>query len=383
MPTVTVPLPMPRARRIWLQAQRLDQVAPFGDGPEATPAAVRHLGYVQIDTIHVVERCHHHILYARIPSYRREHLHQAQSVDRTVAEYWTHALAYLPTEHLRFYVRDMKRYWRRWSPWFGQVKEAEVRRVLRLIRRRGPLTIRDIEDDELVDKEHLWASRKPSKRALQLAFFRGQVTVSRRTGIVKTYELINRHFGWKRLPGAATERETLDYLLDRTLRAQGVVSLDSVCHLDGRRKPAMRRLIHRRVRRGELVPVELDGAGKQEHWARPEVLEALPPPGEELVHILSPFDPLVIQRKRLKLFFGYEHRFEAYLPKEKRVFGYFVLPVLVGHRIVAAIDCKADRERGQLLIQQWTWVADGPRRGLRQRNEEALGPFERFQVTRA
>ena len=383
MTIVPVPLSLAGARRIWLHAQRLDQPAPFGEGADATPAAVRHLGYVQIDTIHVVERCHHHILYTRIPSYRREHLHHAQSVDRTVVEYWTHALAYLPIEHLRFYIRDMKRHWERRSAWFGQVKEAEVRRVLRLIRRRGPLTIRDIDDDELVDKEHLWASRKPSKRALQLAFFRGQVAVSRRTGIVKTYELINRHFGWKRLPGAATERETLDYLLDRALRAQGIVSLDSVCHLDAGRKAAMRRLIQRRVRRGELVPVQLEGAGKQEHWARPEVLEAAPPPGEELVHILSPFDPLVIQRKRLKLFFGYDHRFEAYLPKEKRVFGYFALPVLVGDRIVAAIDCKADRERGQLLIQQWTWVADGPRRGLRQRIEEALGPFERFQVARA
>jgi uncharacterized protein YcaQ len=382
MPAPPFALPLTAARRIWLHAQRLDRPAPFGDGPDATPGAVRHLGYVQIDTIHVVERCHHHILYTRIPSYRREHLHQAQSVDRTLAEYWTHALAYLPTEHLRFYIRDMRRHWERRSAWFGQVKEAEVRRVLRLIRRRGPLTIRDIEDDELVDREHLWASRKPSKRALQLAFYRGQVTISRRTGMLKTYELMNRHFGWRRLPGAATDGETLDYLLDRALRAQGVVSLDSACAPGAGRKPAMRRLIQRRVRRGELVPVQLEGAGKQEHWARPEVLEALPPPGEELVHILSPFDPLVIQRKRLKLFFGYEHRFEAYLPKEKRVFGYFALPVLVGDRIVAAIDCKADRERGRLLIQQWTWVADGPRRGLRQRIEEALGPFERFQITR-
>jgi uncharacterized protein YcaQ len=383
MPAPPIALPLTAARRIWLHAQRLDQPAPFGDGPDATPAAVRHLGYVQIDTIHVIERCHHHILYTRIPSYRREHLHQAQSVDRTVVEYWTHALAYLPTEHLRFYIRDMKRHWERRSAWFGEVTESEVRRVLRLIRQRGPLTIRDIDDDELVDREHLWASRKPSKRALQLAFYRGQVTISRRTGMLKTYELMNRHFGWRRLPGAAPEGETLEYLLERALRAQGVVSLDSACHQAAARKPAMRRLIHRRVRRGELVPVQLEGAGKQEHWVRPEVLEAPPPPGEELVHILSPFDPLVIQRKRLKLFFGYEHRFEAYLPKEKRVFGYFVLPVLVGDRIVAAIDCKADRDRGQLLIQQWTWVADGPRRGLRQRIEEALGPFERFQVTRA
>jgi uncharacterized protein YcaQ len=382
MTSPPVPLPAAMARRIWLRAQRLDQVAPFGEGADATPAAVRHLGYVQIDTIHVVERCHHHILYTRIPSYRREHLHQAQSVDKTVAEYWTHALAYLPTEHLRFYVRDMKRYWHRRSAWFGEVKEVEVRRVLRLIRRRGPLTIRDIDDDELVDKEHLWASRKPSKRALQFAFFRGQVTVSRRTGIVKTYELINRHFGWKRLPGAATARETLDYLLDRALQAQGVVSLDSACHLDAARKPAMRRLVQRRVRRGELVPVQVEGT-TQEHWVRPEVLEAPPAPGEELVHILSPFDPLVIQRKRLQLFFDYEHRFEAYVPEAKRKFGYFALPVLAGDEIVAAIDLKADREARKLLMRKWSWVGRGSARTHKRAIETELHRFEGFQLARA
>ena len=84
-------------------------MAPFGDGPEATPAAVAHLGYVQIDTINVIERCHHHILYTRIPGYRREHLRQAQSIDKTVFEYWTHALAYLPTEAMPFFIRAMRR----------------------------------------------------------------------------------------------------------------------------------------------------------------------------------------------------------------------------------------------------------------------------------
>src|SRR6187200_299323 len=73
-----------RARRIWLRAQKLDEYAPFGDGPDATRVAVEHLGYVQIDTINVIERCHHHILFARIPGYQREHLHQAQSIDKTV-----------------------------------------------------------------------------------------------------------------------------------------------------------------------------------------------------------------------------------------------------------------------------------------------------------
>src|SRR5262247_4332649 len=97
-----------RARRIWLHAQRLDQAAPFGDGPEATRAAVEHLGYVQIDTINVIERSHHQILYTRIPGYRRAHLQQAQSIDKTVFEYWTHALSYLPTRDMRFYIPAMK-----------------------------------------------------------------------------------------------------------------------------------------------------------------------------------------------------------------------------------------------------------------------------------
>src|SRR3569833_4766617 len=119
-----------QARRIWLRAQKLDSAAPLGSGPAATPAAVRHLGYVQIDTIHVIERCHHHILYTRIPSYRREHLHQAQSVDKTVFEYWPHALAYLPIEEYRFFVRDMRTYWSRRSVWFTNVMDYDVRRVL-------------------------------------------------------------------------------------------------------------------------------------------------------------------------------------------------------------------------------------------------------------
>jgi uncharacterized protein len=368
-----------RARRMWLHAQKLDARAPFDDGPEATPAAVEHLGYVQIDTINVIERCHHHILYTRIPGYRRDHLRQAQAVDKTLFEYWTHALSYLPTRDQPFYIRAMKRHWQRRSVWFTAVKETDLRKVLSLIRREGALTIRDIEDDVLVEKDHLWASRKPSKRALQLAFYRGQLTISQRTGMLKTYELMKRHFGWERLPKAASESEILSHLLDRALRSQGVVSLESACYLDPRRKPAMRRLIATRVLRKELIPVALEGAGKLEHWTRPETLDAPSDGAEELVHILSPFDPLIHQRKRLQLFFDYEHRFEAYVPKEKRLFGYFALPVLVGDEIVAAIDLKTDREQQKLLMQQWAWVSSGSRRLRKQRIEEALHRFERFQ----
>jgi uncharacterized protein YcaQ len=370
-----------QARRLWLQAQRLDEAAPFGAGPEATHAAVAHLGYVQIDTINVIERCHHQILYTRIPEYRRDDLRQAQSVDKSIFEYWTHALSYVPTRDIRFYRRAMLRDWQRFSRWFT-VGPDDLRKVLGRIRRHGALTIRDIDDDVLTDKDHPWASRKPSKRALQLAFYQGKLTISQRSGMLKTYELIGRHFGWDRPPPPASARDTIAFRLERALRAQGVVSLDSACFSDAPSKPAMRRLIAALVRRKELLPVRLAGAEKIEHWARPETLAPARPPDVELVHILSPFDPLVIQRKRLQLFFDYMHRFEAYVPKEKRVLGYFAQPVLVGDAIVAAVDLKADRERGKLLVQKWTWLDRAARRTHKPRIEEALHRFERFQLAR-
>ncbi|HEY7887441.1 MAG TPA: winged helix DNA-binding domain-containing protein [Steroidobacteraceae bacterium] len=368
------------AKAIWLHAQRLDTDAPFGAGAAATPAAVRHLGYVQIDTIHVIERCHHHILYTRIPDYRREHLDHAQASERSVFEYWTHALAYLPVADFRYFVRDMRNGPRMHGRWFASVTAADLRRVLARIRRGGELTIRDIDDDVLVEKDHPWASRKPSKRALQLAFFRGLITVSRRTGMLKSYELTSRHFGWEQLPRCATQQETLNYVLERALRSQGLVSMDSVCYGGVAGKPAIRRLIETKVRRGELVTIDFEGAGPCQHWAQPETLDLEPQANPARVHILSPFDPLVCQRKRLSLFFDYEHRFEAYVPAHRRVLGYFACPVLAGDRVVAALDLKTDRAARQLRVQRWTWMIKRPPRALRAAIEAALHSFERFQL---
>ena len=368
------------ARRIWLKAQRLDQREPFGAGPDATTAAVAHLGYVQIDTINVVERCHHHILYSRIPGYSRDDLAQAQSLDKSVFEYWTHALSYVPSADLRYFLPAMKAHRAEPKRWAAVGSREETRKLLRRIRKDGALTIRDIDTDVLVEKTHLWASKKPSKGLLERAFYDGELAISARSGMLKTYELIDRHFGWEKQPAPASERQVAAYKLDRALRAQGIVSLDSICHLDAPSKKAIAELIAGRVRRKELVPVAIEGASSPQHWATPEVLEPSEPVDDSLVHILSPFDPLIIQRKRLKLFFGYDHVFEAYLPKEKRVFGYFGLPVLAGDRIVAVADLKADRAGRKLLVQQWTWLEPEPSPELKRRVDEEMQRFERFQL---
>ena len=379
-PRKTLTLDKAEARRIWLKAQRLDTREPFGSGPEATTAAVAHLGYVQIDTINVVERCHHHILYSRIPAYRRDDLAQAQSLDKSVFEYWTHALSYVPTADLRYFLPAMKAHRAEPKRWASVGSREETRKLLRRIRKDGALTIRDIDTDVLVEKTHLWASKKPSKGLLERAVYDGELTISARSGMLKTYELIDRHFGWEKQPAPASERQVAAYKLDRALRAQGIVSLDSICHLDAPSKKGVAELIAGRVRRKELVPVAIEGAEKTPHWAKPDVLEPSEPADGSLVHILSPFDPLIIQRKRLKLFFGYDHVFEAYLPKEKRVFGYFGLPVLAGDRIVAVADLKTDRAARKLLVQQWTWLEPEPSAELKRQVDEEMQRFERFQL---
>lgn len=379
-PPKTITLSRQQARRLWLRAQRLDTREPFGAGAQATKAAVEHLGYVQIDTINVIERCHHHILFSRIPSYERGHLAQAQSAEKSVFEYWTHALSYVPARDIRFFLGAMKAHRaepRRWSAVGGR---DEARKLLARIRRDGPLTIRDIDSDVLVEKAHLWASKKPSKGLLERAFYDGDLVISARAGMLKTYELTDRHFGWDKRPTPASERQVTAYRLDRALRAQGVVSLDSICHLDAPAKAAVAELIEARVKRRELMRVEIEDSTVP-HWMLREGSDAAAPQAD-LVHILSPFDPLVIQRKRLKLVFGYAHAFEAYLPKEKRVFGYFGLPVLIGDTVVAVLDLKTDRQAGRLLIQQWSWL-EGQESPERQALIEAeLERFERFQLAK-
>lgn len=368
------PYDLPAARRIWLRAQALDRFEPFGAGPAATAAATAHLGYVQIDTIHVIERSHHHILWTRIPGYRRADLAQAQSVDRSVFEYWTHALAYVATPDLPHFLRDMAQRRASLGPWFGSIDPAALTPLLARIRREGPLSIRDIDDGVRVAKTHPWASAKPAKRVLEYGFFAGRLTVSARAGMVKTYELIDRHFGWPPRPRAPTPAQSLDWRLDRALRSQGLVSLDSICFGQAALKPAMAALIAARAARGRLLPATLEG--EPGYWIAPQ--DAEPPEGAALVHLLSPFDPLAIQRPRLARFFGHDHRFEAYVPAARRILGYFALPVLVDDRIAAAIDLKADRVARRLEIRQWTWL-DGPRDGDKARIEAALDRFEAFQ----
>ncbi len=371
-----------QAKRLWIRSQKLDQPTPFGSGPAATQAAIEHLGYVQIDTISVIERCHHHILFNRIPRYQRSDLNACQSLNKSVFECWTHALSYVPTRDYRFFMRQMKARLKDPGSWLADVSTEDMRKVLRLIQTSGALSIRDFEDDVLVEKSHPWASRKPSKKALQLGFMTGQLIISERVGMLKNYELTDRHFDWDKKPKAATENEICDYQLDRAIRAQGLVSLDSICHLDAKNKKTIHSQIELRLKKEVLIPVQIEGLTKTSYWMQPHDLDSTlsQEPEHDLVHLLSPFDPLIIQRKRLQVIFGYEHLFEAYIPKEKRIHGYFGIPVLMNDRIVAVLDLKTDRALQKLQVKKWIWTEKSKSTAAKKRIEEELHRFEKFQL---
>lgn len=366
------------AKNLWIDSQKLNTKNPFGQGSGAVAQAVQHLGYVQIDTINVIERCHHHILFNRIPAYRKSDLEQAQARDKTVFEYWTHALAYVPSQDYKYFVSRMRSTDTSPGSWYGAVSQEDYKKVKKLLK-NGPVTIREIKDDVLKEKTHDWDSKKPSKKALQLGFNNGDFVISRREGMLKVYDLSHRHFGWSKPPRAASDAELVNYTIDRALRSQGLVSLESICHLVPSRKPVTEAELNKRVKRGELVQVHLDDSGKAAHWVRPDLLEQKLKPSA-LTHILSPFDPLVIQRKRLKYFFDYEHLFEAYIPKAKRKHGYFTLPVLGGNEIIAMLDLKTDRKEEKLLIQNWIWRKGHKSSENKLKIEKELGRFEKFQL---
>lgn len=372
-----------QVRALWLQSQGLHEAQAFGSGPKAVVKAIKHLGYVQIDTIHVIERSHHHILYSRIPDYKRSHLQRAQTKDKTVFEYWTHALAYIATDDFKYFIGDMKRRKENPSSWYRDVTNADVKKVLATVKKQGAISIRDVNDEELVEKDHPWASKKPSKRHLQCAFNGGDLVIAERVGMLKKYELTDRHFGWTKRPKAASTSEVLDYHIDRALRSQGVVSLESITYMQKAafKKEVLKR-VEARVRKGTLIPVDVPGIEKVQFWIDSEHLESGIPEANDLTHILSPFDPLVIQRKRFNMFFGYDHRFEAYLPKEKRKYGYFTLPVIIGDQAVAVLDLKADRQNQELLIQQWSWLGKHKSKVNKQLIESELNRFEKFQLAK-
>ncbi len=338
-----------KLRRIALDRQGLLRQEPFGRGKGATLRAIERLGYVQIDTISVVERAHHHVLRTRVPNYQPAFLDQLQR-DGKVFEYWHHAAAYLPMRDYRFALRQMEEAKSGQLHWVRSTDRKLMARILDRLRSEGPLKSRDFEDAR--QSRAGWWDWKPAKRALEQLFIEGELMITGRDGFQKTYDLPERALPPDACAKAAALDEFAAYLVDNTLQSHGFATLKSFTHL--RRgapiRAAVAKVLNTRAAAGALVRFTTrDGT---DWWGDARMLNRRAPAAKRTVRILSPFDNAVILRHRGSALFDFDYQVECYVKAENRRYGYFCLPLLYRDRLVGRMDCKAHRDRGALSIRQ-------------------------------
>ncbi len=332
-------LSLEQARTLALHSQGLLQPG-FGKGKKATLAAIELLGYVQIDTLSVVARAHHHTLWSRLPDYNEKHLNELLEKDKTIFEYWSHAASYLPMSDYRFSLPRKKSYADGKSHWFGQDKKMN-KYVLDRIKAEGALQSKDFEHKRKDPGN--WYEWKPAKRALEQLFMEGQLMVAKRQGFQKVYNLAERVLPANAILSMPTEKEVAEHLIRKTIVAHGIFSGADITYLRSNMKAFVSKALKHLLVEGELIEANITGLEKPfftttENQSK-SIVESVKQ--KNYIHFLSPFDNTVIQRKRVQELFNFDYIIECYVPEPK--YGYFTLPVLYNDMFVARFDPKADR----------------------------------------
>jgi uncharacterized protein YcaQ len=345
------------ARRLALHCQALDGSVPLPAGKEGVYQCIDRLGYVQIDTISVVERAHNHTLWVRQPDYDPQMLHELQAKDRRVFEWWASAMSYVPMDDYRFYAVHMNKplSWHR--KWYAENVEL-TERVLERVKAEGPLGSSDFKPPKDFKRGDWW-SWKPSKIALECLFSMGELMVTERRKFQRIYDVRERVLP----PDLDTTAPTPDELARfQARRLLGGLGFGTTAHIQWARwgsRPVDEQIIQNLIEAGEVTAFEIDGFDDRRYCALTDRLEhVLDQPANGLshiVHILSPFDNLVIRRGWLRAYFGFDYKLEAYTPKAKRKYGYFTLPILWGDRLVGRVDAKADRKPKTFIVRKLTF----------------------------
>ena len=340
-----------RLKHLALHAQGLGSAPLLNPGADGALQAISHLGYVQIDTLSVIERAHHHVLWNRVPDYEPANLNHLVG-EKRIFEYWFHAADYLPKRDYRFALPRMLSIRTGENRYFCNGDKQLMKEILTRIRSEGALRLRDLETGD--KRSGSWWSTGPGRRAVETLFMRGDLMVCERHGAEKRYDLAERC-----LPGdldlrIPTPHECAVHLFDTTLRAHGVFTSKRLLHLrtGTALRAAMREVAHDRMIAGSIQ--RLKGLNGMDVYVDSAALESAPVP-RAAVTILSPFDNLIIHRDRLGALFDFDYRIECYTVAEKRRFGYFCLPVLFGDSLVARIDCKAHRAEGRFQVISAHW----------------------------
>ncbi len=349
-----------QARRIALAAQG------FLDPPHAVPTlrtfdrTLRRTGVLQVDSVNVLQRAHFMPLYSRMGPYDLDLLHRAASGrDRRVVEYWAHVQAFMPVDLWPAMRHRMDHYRERRGKWSFVAEDDELEAALLAeIGDRGPSTARELDDGLPRTKDHWGWNWSRTRRVLDYLFTVGDLAIAGRNSQFEIrYDLPERvlprrYVDAPALPAAEAHVE----LIRRAARSHGVASGPCLADYYRLKAPEARPAIASLVEAGELERVSVEG------WSRPAYLHT----GAQLPRrvgaraLLSPFDPVVWERDRTQALFDFFYRIEIYVPADQRVHGYYVLPFLLGDRIVGRVDLKADRSTARLLVQSAWAEPDAP-----------------------
>ena len=346
-------LSLGQARRIVIRSQLLSNSNPLA-GKDGVAQTIEHLGYLQIDTIAVVERAHHHTLWSRCLDYDPSFLHDLVATDRRVFEYWAHAMAFLPMSDYRFYIPRMERHRTTGTAWLSEWKKEHghvLDQVLNRIRKEGALTSKNFELAPGT-KRGTWWDWKPAKRALEILFWQGHLMISERKNFQKVYDLTDRVLPPCTDTTNPTKEELGRFHVRRALGGLGVAQereIRDAFHIANR--SLIVKTLEEMQHSKEVVPLLIEGLDDI-HYALTETLEREDAPLSNTAHILSPFDNLTIQRGRMERLFDFKYTIECYLPKAKRKYGYFVLPILWRDELIGRLDSKADRKTKTLIAKK-------------------------------
>ncbi|MDH5032562.1 winged helix-turn-helix domain-containing protein [Chryseobacterium cucumeris] len=333
-------------KRLTLDSQGLTQNTPFGTGKTAVLNALEHLGYIQIDTLSIVERAHHHTLWTRIPDFKADNLEELVE-DRKVFEYWFHAASYLPMQDFRYVLPQMLMIKRGESRYYNADPKV-MKYVVDTIRNEGPKRARDFENES--HKAGSWWNWKPAKLALERLFMQGDLMISGRSGMQKTYDLAERVLPSSTNISEPTPLEFAEYLVKTNLRAYGFTTLKQITHLrkGNALKTNVNKVLQMMLEEDTISKVTSEGGSSV--FVQNEILEKTFDQASSSVWLLSPFDNSIIHRDRIKQIFDFDFRLECYTPKEKRQYGYFCLPILFGDQFIGRVDCKAQRKEKKLEL---------------------------------
>lgn len=355
-------------RRVFLHLQGLSDVPSRRLGQAELCDIIDRLGFVQVDSINTVTRAHHQILFSRNQTYRETQLTGLLERDRAVFENWTHDAAVIPSSAYPYwrhrFARQRDRLKARWTNWHGHDFHGEIDRVREHVRANGPSRGRDF-DGERARKEPGWWNWQPGKTALEYLWRTGEIAVTARDNFAKVYDLSERVIPREHFEQDVSHEAFVDWTCREALQRLGVATSGEIAAFYDLVSPEEAKAWCSEQVGVTILPVEIDfgpGQPKRASVARPDIETLLSeaPEAPARVRTLSPFDPVLRDRKRAERLFGFSYRIEVFVPAAKRSYGYYVYPIMEKDRMIGRADMICRRAEGELLV-----TAFWPERGVR------------------